>query len=240
MKKTIYTTAVLLLMTVNQLQAHYLWVETNAKGTPGKAQEIRVYFGEYTNGTIEKPGSEAFSKVKKFTLWVLDPRGGKTQLEVQQKEGYYQAFFTPENEGIHTVVLNNDQIDVMDYSQYDFGIFKTHYHSVAKIQVGQKTGATAIDNKSGITIKNIPAKPGKVKLQLFYKGKPLADSEAKVFISDEWSKTLRSDAEGMIAFNLPWNTQYVVEVTKKEEVPGAYKGVDYEFVWHCATIFLTR
>ena len=88
--------------------------------------------------------------------------------------------------------------------------------------------------------KGMPLAYGKIKLQIFYKGKPLADSEAKVFVSDEWSKNLRSDAEGMVRFNLPWDTQYVVEVTKKEEVPGSYKGVDYEFVWHCATICLTE
>lgn len=72
-------------MAVNQLQAHYLWIETNPKGTPGKAQKIRVYFGEYTNGTIEKPGGEAFPKESFGLARSKNSRFGCLTQEVQKR-----------------------------------------------------------------------------------------------------------------------------------------------------------
>ncbi|MEM7380145.1 MAG: DUF4198 domain-containing protein, partial [Bacteroidota bacterium] len=76
------------------------------------------------------------------------------------------------------------------------------------------------------------------KLQVLYKGKPLSGSEVKVFVSDQWSKTLETDDEGFVSFSRPWDTRYIVEATFKEEVPGTYKGEKYDFIWHCVTHFL--
>ena len=137
--------------------------------------------------------------------------------------------------GTYTVLLNNDKIDVIDYTKYDFGVFKTHYHSVAKIQVGDSVKETIASNENGITIKNIPGSENEIKLQVLYKNKPLPNNELKIFVADLWSKTLETDENGMVTFKLPWKTKYIVETTVKEEVPGKYNGKDYEFTWHCVT-----
>lgn len=228
-------TLALFLLTANTLFAHYLWIETNQKGKVNKEQEIRVYYGEYTYGVTEKVYGEAFPKVKDFTLWVIDPSGHKIELQTEASELYYIAKFTPLANGTYTVLLNNDKIDVIDYTKYDFGIFKTHYHSVAKIQVGNSFKETIASNENGITIKNMRDSENEIKLQVLYKNKPLPNNELKVFVADQWSKTLETDENGMVSFNLPWKTKYIVETTIKEEVPGKYNGKDYEFTWHCVT-----
>lgn len=234
MKKIILILTFVLIATTQSF-AHYLWIETNPTGVLNQEQEVRVYFGEYTYGLTEKINGEAYSKVKFFTLWVVDEKGNKTELVVVATEDYYLAKFTPITNGTYTILLNNNNIDVIDYTKYDFGIFKTHYHSVTKIQVGKKLQNTIASNKNGITIKNVSTDNKEVKLQVLFKNKALAKNEVKVFVADQWSKTLETDENGFVSFKLPWNTKYIVETTLKEEVPGIYKNEKYEFIWHCVT-----
>ncbi|MDY0779980.1 DUF4198 domain-containing protein [Tenacibaculum sp. IB213877] len=233
--KTSILTFLLVLFASIQSFAHYLWIETKTTGKLNKEQEVRVYFGEYTYGVIEKANEEAFGKVKNFTLWIVDPSGKKTQLNTKAFDNYFSAKFTPKTKGTYTVVLNNNEIDVIDYTQYDFGIFKTHYHSTAKIIVGNKNENTATLNDTGIVIKEIATSTEEKKLQVLYKNKPLVKNEVKVFVTDLWSKTLHTDKDGFVSFKLPWKTKYTIETTTKEEVPGKYNGKDYQFIWHCAT-----
>lgn len=215
--------------------AHYLWIETNPDAELNKPHEIRVYFGEYTYGVNEKVESDAFKSVNQFTVWVVDAAGNETKLTLTPTEDYYIANFTPKSEGTHTVILNNDNIDVIDYTQYDFGIFKTHYHAMASFQVGSTRANTIAQNKTGITLKRINNDSGEVKLQVLYKNTPLANVEVAIYVADLWSKKLESDESGFVSFNLPWETKYIVEVTNKEDVPGHYNSKDYEFIWQCVS-----
>ena len=84
-------------------------------------------------------------------------------------------------------------------------------------------------------VKQLGNTADEVKLQVFYKGEPLAKNELKVYVADLWSKTLYTDENGQVSFLKPWETKYIVETTIKEEVPGTYKGEEYQFIWHCAT-----
>lgn len=234
MKKTYLIAAILMLTTVNTF-AHYLWIETSANGLINQKQEVRVYFGEYTYGLIEKVNGDAFPSVSNFSISVVDQSGIQTEIKVTPNKNFYSGYFTPASKGVYTVVLNNNNINVIDYTKYDFGVFKTHYHSVAKVNVGNVKGITKAINDRGITIKDISENKEEVKLQVLFKNKPLSKNEIKVFVSDEWSKELETDENGIVSFKLPWQTKYIVETTKKEEVSGSYNGKDYEFIWHCVT-----
>ncbi|MGY5356146.1 DUF4198 domain-containing protein [Wenyingzhuangia sp. IMCC45467] len=234
MKKHLLTLSIILLANFNSF-AHYMWIETSPNGKVGKSQEVKVYFGEYTYGEIEETNGDAFKKVQNFTLWVVDANGNKTALKVNPKKDFYVAEFTPANKGTYSVILDNNNIDVIDYTQYNFGIFKTHYHSVAKVQVGKKDNDTATVNADGITVKDVSEKENTIKLQVLFKDKALAKNEVKVYVADLWTKTLTTDENGFVTFNLPWDTKYIVETTHKEEVPGKYNNKDYEFIWHCVT-----
>ncbi|MFB9058023.1 DUF4198 domain-containing protein [Mariniflexile ostreae] len=234
MKKTILTLVFTICATVQSF-AHYLWIETKPVGTIGLEHHVNIYFGEYTYGAIEQVQGEAFPKVKNFKLWLIDSKGNKTALETQAKADYYVATFTPKTNGTYTIALNNDAIDVIDYTKYDFGIFKTHYHATTKVQVGKPLNETAAINADGLLVKEISRNKEGINLQVLYKNEPLAENELKVFVSDLWTKTLKTDHNGMVAFLLPWETKYIIETTIKEDVPGIYKDEPYEFIWHCAT-----
>jgi hypothetical protein len=225
----------LFLLTSLTTYAHYLWLETDAIAELGRVHEIRVHFGEYTYGVIETVQGEAFPAVAQFELWLIAPDGTKTLLVTEAREDFYMARFTPEQPGTYTAALNNNEIEVIDYTQYDFGIFKTHYHATARILAGKEEEASVADNPQGIVIKQLVSANEETRLQVLYKGKPLPENELKVYVADLWSKTLETDADGIVTFGLPWDTKYIVESTIKEEVPGTYKGKPYEFIWHCAT-----
>ena len=74
-----------------------------------------------------------------------------------------------------------------------------------------------------------------VKLQVFYKGKPLTEAEATLSMLDLWTKKLTTDQSGYLSFKKPFDTKYILEITHNEQVPGKFKGNAYEFIWHCAT-----
>lgn len=220
-------------------QAHALWLEASLQGQIGKPHEVKVYFGEFSEGVLESVEGESFDFVKRFKVWVIDPEGHKSEIRVTPSENYYSTSFTPQKNGTYTILLNNDEIEVMDYSEYNYGIFKTHYHSVSKVVVGGVNGQTVSSNQQGIALVDLsaekPSANGQATLQVVYKGTPLTESEVTIFLADGWSRKLTTDENGKITLRLPWATQYFVEVSKKEEVPGKYKGTAYEFVYHCAT-----
>ena len=240
--RKIMFTLMVLLMGVNPLFAHYMWVETKPTGEKGKEHEVRVYFGEYTYGLLEEVGGESFERMKKFKVWLVAPNGEKEQMTFVPSKEFYVSTFTPHSDGTYSIILDNDEIDVLDYTEYDFGIFKTHYHSVAKVAVGSGGSAFVSDNPSGITIVDLTEgtlkKGGELSLKVLYKGEPLTDSEISIFIEDQWSKKMWTDENGQVSLTLPWDKKYIVEVTKKEEVPGEYNGLSYEFIYHCATYYI--
>ncbi|REE00445.1 DUF4198 domain-containing protein [Marinoscillum furvescens] len=223
--------------------AHYLWIETPEIGKLNKSHQVKVYFGEYTYGAIEDPNSETFAGVKYFKLWVVSPSGQKEHIDVEAGENAFVGSFIPKEKGTYTVTMNNDEIPVIDYTQYDFGIFKTHYHATAKVVVGQQVLATQPTNSNGLALVNttdqVARQNSEVSLQVYFKGEPFADQEVTIFVADLWSKKLESDETGTISFRLPWATTYTIETTYSEQVPGTYRGEDYEFVWHCATYAIT-
>lgn len=232
-------TLTILLVGYSQAFAHYMWIETAEKGTMGQEHTVNVFFGEYTYGVIEDPAGEHFANVKNFDLWVVTPSGKKVALTATANKQSYQAAFTPEEKGTYTVLLNNNDIDVIDYTKYDFGIFKTHYHATAKVVVGEVALATIADNPNGLTVVNntpdLSAQSNEVVLKVLFQGEPVDGQEVTVFVADLWSKRLKTDEYGQVEFSLPWKTKYTVETTRKQEVPGTFKGKDYEFIWHCAT-----
>jgi hypothetical protein len=214
---------------------HYLWLETQSTGQLGILHHVRVHYGEYTYGVTESVEGEAFPAVANFKLWLLGPDGGRKPLTAIPSSDHYAASFLPDQAGTYTVMLGNSEIDVIDYTQYDFGVFKTHYQATARVQVGGEPTDTISENPHGLTLQRLTSGPDTVRLQVLYKDKPHVGAEVKVYVSDLWSKTLETDEDGKVSFALPWQTTYIAETTKKEEIPGTYKGKDYDFIWHCAT-----
>ena len=235
MKKIITLTLLFFLFSTKSIWAHALWIETKPTGAIGTEQLIKIYYGEYSYNVIEAIDSDAFNKVNNYTIWLISPDGKKESLKPKAHGSFYQVSYTPTQNGVYTIELNNNQIDVIDYTQYDFGIFKTHYHSTTMFTVGTNPSETKASNPKGLVIQNLPTSSDSLKIRIEYKGEILKNGEVTISIADQWSKKVYTNENGETLLHLPWAVKYFIEVTKKEEVPGNYKGDDYSFIWHCAT-----
>lgn len=234
MRKTIKIIMLLLFISTKSF-AHFFWIETNTKGIINQEHEVRIYFGEFASNVIEKTNGEVFQNAKHFTVWVIDQQGNKTELKTTSTASHHVGKFTPKSEGTYSIILDNKKYKVLDYTKYDYGIFRPQYHSITKVEVGNNiVHKTASINPESITIIDLSSEKEKVKIQVLFKNKPLEEVEVTVFMKEDWSKKLKTDKKGMITFNRSFKTGHVIEATHEDKVPGNYDGVDYQFIWHCA------
>ncbi len=237
MKKHLIT--LVLLLAVNNIFAHYIWIETSASGTLNTEHAIKIRFGEFSEGVFEKVDDEHFKNVSNFKVWLIDPQGNKTFLQVSPKTDYYAASFIPKINGTYTIALDNKNIKVFDFTKYDYTTFKPQYHAKSRVVVGDNINDLKETNSESIEIIDITtvkyAVSKNVQLQVLYKGKPLEKSEVTLFVADGWSQKITTDVNGIFSFKLPWKTTYTVEATHEEKVPGVYQGINYNILWHCAT-----
>lgn len=220
-------------LTVSQAFGHAFWIETSPSGKKGQAQEVRIFFGEYADKDIS-PLDKWFSDTKAYTLTLITP--GKKEIKLSSVPGtdHYKAFFTPEAEGVYTVVLQHTVKDVYHGSRLD-------YHSSAVVQVGNNSGgdaATTNTNSIGIYTKakeNYTANES-ITLQALLDKLPAGSKEVEVIAPNGWGKSLWTDSTGSASFTPIWPGRYMVEVAVTDDkMTGDHNGTPYKKVWRCAT-----
>lgn len=240
MKKSILT--LLFLAVFGNSFAHYIWLETNPTGKLNNEHEIKIRFGEFSEGKLEKVTSNAFNNVKNFTLWLVDPSGHKTLLPTTPSTNYYTASFIPKLQGTYTIALDNKQIKVFDFTKYDYTTFKPQYHAKARVVVGNSIKKLKNTNPEGIEIIDVTPKhhptTNELTLKVLYKNKALKNSDITLFSGGKWSVKEKTNAKGLVTFKLPKKTTYTVEATYEEKAPGVYNNENYKLIWHCASYFV--
>lgn len=232
--KTLKSIAFLLFMLVAspQLFAHALWIETKATGTKGKAQEISVYFGEFSDNDITK-ADKWFSDLKDFTLVLVSPSKKETKLTSKALDNKYQAFFTPDEDGVYTVVMHHKVKDV-------YGTMVLDYNSSATVVVGNKTAgnyATANNNVIGLFSENADVAKKNVKIDGFalQEGAAAKEQKIKVIAPNGWEKELWTNDKGQFSFTPIWAGNYMVEFAHTEKASGEHNGKKYDEIWKMAT-----
>lgn len=226
------TVLVLSLIANSSLYAHALWIETKTTGTKGKPQEISVYFGEFSENDITK-ADKWFSDLKDFSLVVISPSKKEIKLKSTALENRYQAFFTPEEDGVYTVVMQHTVKDV-------YGTMKLDYNSSANIVVGGKsTGneATANSNKISVFSENAATltKNNKVTAVAHYNAALAKEQKIKVIAPNGWEKELWTNEKGEISFTPIWSGKYMIEFAQTEKSAGEHNGKKYDEIWKMAT-----
>jgi hypothetical protein len=236
--KTLKTIAFLFLMFVAtpQLFAHALWIETKATGTKGKAQEISVFFGEFSDNDITK-ADKWFSDLKDFSLVVISPSKKEIKLTAKALENKYQAFFTPDEDGIYTIVMHHTVKDV-------YGTMKLDYNSSATVTVGNAVkGNEAAVNSNIISLfsKDVTAAKQNIKINVnaLYDAKVAKGQKMKVIAPNGWEKELWSNENGQISFTPIWPGNYMVEFAYTEKTAGEHNGKKYDEIWKMATYLIS-
>jgi hypothetical protein len=222
----------LMLFAAPQLFAHALWIDTKATGTKGKAQEISVYFGEFSDNDITK-ADKWFSDLKDFSLVVISPSKKETKLTSKALDNKYQAFFTPDEDGVYTIVMHHTVGDV-------YGTMKLDYNSSATVVVGNKSAgnvAAANNNKISVFSENadIAKKNTVINVSALYEGAIAKSQKIKVIAPNGWEKELWTNDKGEISFTPIWSGNYMVEFAYTEKSAGEHNGKKYDEIWKMAT-----
>lgn len=230
------TFAFLMLFAAPQLFAHALWIETKATGTKGKAQEISVYFGEFSDNDITK-ADKWFSDLKDFTLIVISPSKKETKLTSKALDNKYQAFFTPTEDGVYTIVMQHTVKDV-------YGTMKLDYNSSANVVVGSKAeGNTIASNTNKIAVFSENAdtakKDAKITGVASYDGAIAKEAKIKVIAPNGWEKELWTNDKGEFSFTPIWSGNYMVEYAHTDKATGDHNGKKYDEIWKMATYLIT-
>ncbi|WP_343701262.1 DUF4198 domain-containing protein [Chitinophaga sp.] len=223
--------AVLLVLAGLRVSAHALWIETSPTGKKGQPQEVRVFWGEFADKDIS-PLDKWFSDTKSYKLSVITPDKKVIPLTSAPGTDHYKAFFTPESDGVYTVVMIHSVKDLYHGSRLD-------YHASAAVVVGNNAAAAASANANPLKVETPARHTYKVNesinLGVLADQAPAKSSEVEVVAPNGWIKKLYTDSTGTTTFTPLWPGRYMVEVAKTEKKAGDHNGKPYEAIWRCAT-----
>ena len=225
MKKTLLS-IILGLFSFTTSLAHALWIETNADGAIGKAQEIKIFYGEYAAKEFEET-TKWYSDVNTFSLWLVAPDGTKKQLTYTSSDHFFVATFTPDKKGTYVLTTGHSAKDIDGTMIYQF-------NASATVTVGAATEVTsAIANNELFLVPVKGEKQGVVKA--FFKGKPVGKITIVVSGPTGWSKSFETDENGVLKFDLLWKGWYALEGFYTTDEKGNHFDKPYEQIWRCAT-----
>lgn len=214
------------------VQAHAIWLESVATGNKGKAQQVRVYYGEYATGEIEKT-ADWYSDLRSLEVFLLKPDQSVEKLSLTDKGDHFEASFTPTADGNYLVYTSHPTKDLGGQMRYEF-----------TSQIAVQVGAAADISAGKLPYQLLaPVKKhrtgGKVSLFLKKDGQPLADQDVLVMSSSGWSKTYKTNAQGEIIVDALWAGTYVAEYSHMEKVSGTWHGKEYTSTWQGITTSFT-
>ncbi len=233
MKKVLLSLVTLLLCQLTW--AHAIWIETLPTGSKNKAQEIKVFFGEYADKDITA-AEKWFSDLKDFKIIAIAPDGSVETLSTAIGTDHYRSSFTPKQEGVYTISLQHPVKDLYHGT-------KIHYFSSATVKVGKAdTGNEPAVNKNFISLMAKDAATAtankEVKVVALFEGKPAAKKEVQVFAPNGWSKTLYTNEAGEISFTPLWTGKYQVEFSHTDNTEREENGNKINKTFNGATYML--
>lgn len=218
-------------MNAGLLHAHALYIDTETSGEVGKAQEVKIYYSEFEDRSIEKV-ADWYSDVASFKLWLILPDGTREQLSTSEKNDHFVSEFTPEQKGKYRLEISHIAEDPGKETAYQFNAF-------AEVQVGKSQGLPLLSQNPPdlILLESSPTKDSNAKTyKTYFKGKPASNISTTVFLPSGEKKTLTSDGEGDLEVMLVEKGIYFLEATSfHKEESGKTKKAPYASVWRCAT-----
>jgi uncharacterized GH25 family protein len=231
MKTKTLLVALFLLSSVSTLLAHALWIETAPKGSAGRAHAVKILYGEYAHHEFENT-DKWYSDVNTFSLWLIGPDGKKEQLTYTAAGNHFAASFTPAREGTYTLAVGHSAKEVNHKYVYQF-------NASALVQVGKSETAAPAPTTSELYLQPVRDAKGKAGIvKAFYKGQPAAEIEIAVSGPTGWSKTFKTDKNGVLEFELLWKGVYGIEGFYTSDETGQQGDAPYEHIWRSATLLL--
>lgn len=231
---TIFSLIILLLISINNLLAHALWIETNTTGKAGQKQTIKIIYSE----PDDKPEKLAdwYSDVKEFELWLTKPDKQKVKLATAADDDHFTSEFTPEEDGVYTLSISKGAKELGGSTIYQF-------NASAIVKVGKSlTGNDASFNGNEIKVffdaSKIHRTNQPLSLTTILKDKPTGKLHIGGASPSGWNKNITSDTNGIAAFTPIWPGTYKIEASTSEKAEGDHFGKPYKSIWRCATLLV--
>ncbi|WP_082214727.1 DUF4198 domain-containing protein [Dyadobacter psychrophilus] len=232
--KTTFSIIALMLLSVSNLFAHALWIETNTTGKAGQKQAVKIVYAE----PDEKPEKLAdwYSDVKEFELWLTTPDKQKVKLVTVAGEDHFTSEFTPDKDGVYTLSISKAAKELGGSTIYQF-------NAGAIVKVGKSlAGNEPSFNGNEIKVFADASKSFKanqpLNLTTILKDKPTEKLHVGISSPSGWNRNISSDANGVAAFTPIWPGTYKIEASTSEKAEGDHFGKPYKAIWRCATLLV--
>lgn len=209
------------------VSAHALWMETSPVAIKNKNHHVKIFYGEYANNEIE-PVDKWYSDVSDFKVVLTTPAQKQIELTSTASQDYFEASFTPQEDGIYVLSIVHPAKDLGGKTKYEFS-------SVALVTVGKST-VQLLNLPFYILIQPAIHTSGQtIEAFVLNNGKPVPEAELLVMSEEGWSKTFKADSKGRIQFPLNWKGKYVLETSVFEKVDGLWHDKSYTDYWQGTT-----
>lgn len=204
--------------------AHTMWIEVKGNGKIGEAQNVRVFFGDYSWGNPTKT-AKWYSDIAEYKLMLTAPDGTTTELQDRSKDSIaYESSFVAEQAGVYKVSFSHPVKDVYKDK-------KLTYAAAAYVMVGKaKNKAVSLsEGKFSLVWKDAAQKKQVVYME---EGRPKANVSLSLVKEGEKDKTysVSTDSKGQLVFPKELKGNYLLELTDSEKVTKMeFNGKEYEF-----------
>lgn len=204
-------------------QAHQVWLEQSQAG-----DAVVLRFGEFGENLREaSPGL-----LDKFVAPIGTLISGSTrkQADARKTASGFALPFTPAPGD--SVVAEDARYPLYPSGQGDKPLLNW-FHPSARLITSFAPLAPAL------ALDLVPTgDPGA--FRLYFKDKPLAKAKVSLVTQSGWAKEGRTDAEGLVRFDMPWQGQYVAEASHADRTPGERAGAQgaekYDVVYYATTL----
>lgn len=226
--KLIFT--LMTILACKMVTAHALWIETDPSGTKNNTHEIKIYYGEYSQGLIE-PFDKWYSDVNDFKIYIISPTQQKTEISKVALADSYTATFTPTENGTHIIYIDH-------YAKEPYKTTAFEFLAMAKVHVGNNS-LTQVDLALAIDLDYNNYKVGDlVTAKVTRNAKVFTNAEIEIVLPDGWAKKIKTDDEGIISFKIPVKGKYLLEVTDTENKNTNWFGTTIDKIWRANTVVL--
>lgn len=198
------------------VQAHMVWLERDGNTA---AHPARIYFGEFAENVREQTGG-ALDRLVAPVAFVgssdnaLPFVRNADHLEVRGADGEMRV--------IHAVAPREDKKN------------GGHSRTVFLGRAGRIATTAALD------LELVPVSAGGDRFTLLFKRKPLPKTELTLIGPPRWQKPLRTDEQGQVQIETPWQGRYLIETTYTEELAGELNGAKFDRSRYVFTLTFTQ
>lgn len=212
--------------------AHAIWIESKASASKNQPHDVKIFYGEYASGEKEST-DKWYSDLKNLEVWLMTPDNQRVKLDVKDEQGHLATSFVTEKDGVYYISTVHATKDLGGTTKYNFS-------SLVPVRVGKLAISATSPKDLPFSVEKITTN-GKnksvIEVLVSSNGKAVKDAEVIVMSETGWTKTFKTNENGVVSFSPQWKGNYVVEASQMNDEAGRWHDKDYTRNWHGTTTF---